>query len=97
MFSIFSKIVINYNRSGMQVMPLSFFLFLFLFFSLSFLRQEDPPRPFLLHPCLRSSDEEVRFLQKCSQILVCCLLPSKDVQSVSLRIVLAEILATKGR
>ncbi|XP_074010629.1 sorting nexin-25 isoform X2 [Numenius arquata] len=58
-------------------------------------RQEDPPRPFLLHPCLRSSDEEVRFLQKCSQILVCCLLPSKDVQSVSLRIVLAEILATK--
>ncbi|OXB76769.1 UNVERIFIED_CONTAM: hypothetical protein H355_016250 [Colinus virginianus] len=58
-------------------------------------RQEDPPRPFLLHPCLRSSDEEVRFLQKCSQILVCCLLPSKDVRSVSLRIVLAEILATK--
>uniref|UniRef100_A0A8C3LL22 Sorting nexin 25 n=1 Tax=Chrysolophus pictus TaxID=9089 RepID=A0A8C3LL22_CHRPC len=58
-------------------------------------RQEDPPRPFLLHPCLRNSDEEVRFLQKCSQILVCCLLPSKDVQSVSLRIVLAEILATK--
>ncbi|XP_068537504.1 sorting nexin-25 isoform X1 [Anas acuta] len=58
-------------------------------------RQEDPPRPFLLHPCLRSSDEEVRFLQKCSQILVYCLLPSKDIQSVSLRIVLAEILATK--
>ncbi|XP_067993052.1 sorting nexin-25 isoform X2 [Melanerpes formicivorus] len=58
-------------------------------------RQEEPPRPFFLHPCLRSSDEEVRFLQKCSQILVCCLLPSKDVQSVSLRIVLAEILATK--
>ncbi|XP_010222272.1 PREDICTED: sorting nexin-25 [Tinamus guttatus] len=58
-------------------------------------RQEDPPKPFLLHSCLRSSDEEVRFLQKCSQILVYCLLPSKDVQSVSLRIVLAEILATK--
>ncbi|XP_058693331.1 sorting nexin-25 isoform X2 [Poecile atricapillus] len=58
-------------------------------------RQEDPPRPFLLHSCLRSSDEEVRFLQKCSQVLVYCLLPSKDVQSVSLRIVLAEILATK--
>lgn len=83
----------------MQVMSLSFFLFLFFLFlfHLSFLRQEDPPRPFLLHPCLRNSDEEVRFLQKCSQILVCCLLPSKDVQSVSLRIVLAEILATKGR
>ncbi|XP_014377170.1 sorting nexin-25 isoform X1 [Alligator sinensis] len=58
-------------------------------------RQEEQPRPFLLHPCLRNSDEEVRFLQKCSQILVCCLLPSKDAQSLSLRIVLAEILATK--
>uniref|UniRef100_A0A7M4DVM5 Sorting nexin 25 n=2 Tax=Crocodylus porosus TaxID=8502 RepID=A0A7M4DVM5_CROPO len=58
-------------------------------------RQEEQPRPFLLHPCLRDSDEEVRFLQKCSQILVCCLLPSKDAQSLSLRIVLAEILATK--
>ncbi|XP_071412425.1 sorting nexin-25 isoform X1 [Pithys albifrons albifrons] len=58
-------------------------------------RQEDPPRSFLLHSCLRSSDEEVRFLQKCAQVLVYCLLPSKDVQSVTLRIVLAEILATK--
>lgn len=68
-----------------------------LFFYFSPSRQEDPPRPFLLHSCLRSSEEEVRFLQKCSQVLVYCLLPSKDVQSVSLRIVLAEILATKGR
>ncbi|XP_062349562.1 sorting nexin-25 isoform X2 [Cinclus cinclus] len=58
-------------------------------------RQEDPPRPFLLHSCLKSAEEEVRFLQKCSHVLVYCLLPSKDVQSVSLRIVLAEILATK--
>uniref|UniRef100_A0A8D0H6R4 Sorting nexin 25 n=1 Tax=Sphenodon punctatus TaxID=8508 RepID=A0A8D0H6R4_SPHPU len=58
-------------------------------------RQEEPPRAFLLHPCLRNSDEEVRFLQTCSQILVCCLLPTKDAQSLSLRIVLAEILATK--
>ncbi|XP_065454008.1 sorting nexin-25 isoform X5 [Chrysemys picta bellii] len=58
-------------------------------------RQEEQPRPFLLHPCLRNSDEEVRFLQSCSQILVYCLLPSKDSQSLSLRIVLADILATK--
>ncbi|XP_043402019.1 sorting nexin-25 isoform X1 [Chelonia mydas] len=57
--------------------------------------QEEQPRPFLLHPCLRNSDEEVRFLQSCSQILVYCLLPSKDAQSLSLRIVLADILATK--
>uniref|UniRef100_A0A8C8SH08 Sorting nexin 25 n=1 Tax=Pelusios castaneus TaxID=367368 RepID=A0A8C8SH08_9SAUR len=58
-------------------------------------RQEEQPRPFLLHPCLRNSDEEVRFLQSCSQILVYCLLPSKDAQSLSLRIVLADILAKK--
>ncbi|XP_072480247.1 sorting nexin-25 isoform X1 [Notamacropus eugenii] len=58
-------------------------------------RQEEPPRPFLLHACLRNSDEEVRFLQTCSRVLVFCLLPSKDVQSLSLRIVLAEILTTK--
>nr|XP_006128544.1 sorting nexin-25 isoform X3 [Pelodiscus sinensis] len=58
-------------------------------------RQEEQPRPFLLHPCLTNSDEEVRFLQSCSQILVYCLLPSKDAQSLSLRIVLADILATK--
>lgn len=71
--------------------------FFFFLFSPFVSRQEEQPRPFLLHPCLRNSDEEVRFLQKCSQILVCCLLPSKDAQSLSLRIVLAEILATKGR
>ncbi|XP_063165806.1 sorting nexin-25 [Candoia aspera] len=58
-------------------------------------RLEEQPRPFLLHPCLRSSEEEARFLQACSQILVYCLLPSKDAQSLSLRIVLAEILAAK--
>nr|XP_028600646.1 sorting nexin-25 isoform X1 [Podarcis muralis] len=58
-------------------------------------RLEEQPRPFLLHPCLRNSDEEARFLQACSQILVYCLLPSKDARSLSLRIVLAEILASK--
>ncbi|XP_072857485.2 sorting nexin-25 isoform X1 [Pogona vitticeps] len=56
---------------------------------------EEQPRPFLLHPCLRNSDEEARFLQACSQILVYCLLPSKDARSLTLRIVLAEILASK--
>ncbi|KAM9623026.1 sorting nexin-25 isoform 2-T2 [Trichechus inunguis] len=58
-------------------------------------RHEEQPRPFVLHACLRSSDDEVRFLQTCSRVLVFCLLPSKDVQSLSLRIVLAEILTTK--
>ncbi|XP_026522935.1 sorting nexin-25 isoform X2 [Notechis scutatus] len=58
-------------------------------------RLEEQPRPFLLHPCLRNSEEEARFLQACAQTLVYCLLPSKDAQSLSLRIVLAEILAAK--
>lgn len=58
-------------------------------------RQEDQPRPFVLHACLRNSAEEIRFLQTCSRVLVCCLLPSKDAQSLSLRIVLAEILTMK--
>ncbi|XP_036155776.1 sorting nexin-25 isoform X2 [Myotis myotis] len=58
-------------------------------------RQEEQPRPFVLHACLRNSAEEVRFLQTCSRVLVFCLLPSKDVQSLSLRIMLAEILTTK--
>lgn len=49
----------------------------------------------MLHACLRNSDDEVRFLQTCSRVLVFCLLPSKDVQSLSLRIMLAEILTTK--
>ncbi|XP_078222260.1 sorting nexin-25 isoform X4 [Callithrix jacchus] len=58
-------------------------------------RHEEQPRPFVLHACLRTSDDEVRFLQTCSRVLVFCLLPSKDVQSLSLRIMLAEILTTK--
>uniref|UniRef100_A0A2K6G7H6 Sorting nexin 25 n=1 Tax=Propithecus coquereli TaxID=379532 RepID=A0A2K6G7H6_PROCO len=58
-------------------------------------RHEEQPRPFVLHACLRNSDDEVRFLQMCSRVLVLCLLPSKDVRSLSLRIMLAEILTTK--
>ncbi|XP_030885792.1 sorting nexin-25 isoform X3 [Leptonychotes weddellii] len=58
-------------------------------------RHEEQPRPFVLHTCLRNSYDEVRFLQMCSRVLVFCLLPSKDVQSLSLHIMLAEILTTK--
>ncbi|XP_037382258.1 sorting nexin-25 isoform X2 [Talpa occidentalis] len=58
-------------------------------------RHEEQPRPFVLHTCLQKSGDEVRFLQMCSRVLVFCLLPSKDVQSLSLRIMLAEILTRK--
>ncbi|XP_075842822.1 sorting nexin-25 isoform X1 [Microtus pennsylvanicus] len=58
-------------------------------------RHEEQPRPFMLHACLKDSRDEVRFLQTCSQVLVFCLLPAKDIQSLSLRIMLAEILTAK--
>ncbi|XP_077000361.1 sorting nexin-25 isoform X2 [Tamandua tetradactyla] len=58
-------------------------------------RHEEQPRPFALHACLRNSDDEVRFLHTCSRVLVFCLLPFKDVHSLSLRLILAEILTTK--
>ncbi|XP_056415889.1 sorting nexin-25 isoform X3 [Hyla sarda] len=58
-------------------------------------RQDEQPRPFALHPCLKNTEEELRFLQTCAQVLVLCLMPTRDAQSRSLRIVLSEILATK--
>ncbi|XP_073498655.1 sorting nexin-25 isoform X2 [Phyllobates terribilis] len=58
-------------------------------------RQDEQPRPFALHPCLKNTEEELQFLQTCAQVLVLCLMPSRDAQSRSLRIVLSEILATK--
>ncbi|XP_068134800.1 sorting nexin-25 isoform X2 [Hyperolius riggenbachi] len=58
-------------------------------------RQDEQPRPFALHPCLKNTEEELRFLQTCAQVLVLCLVPTRDAQSRSLRIVLSEILATK--
>ncbi|KAG7461818.1 hypothetical protein MATL_G00195220 [Megalops atlanticus] len=58
-------------------------------------RQEEPPKPFALHPCLRSPEEELRFLRCCARLLLLCLLPARHARSHSLRTVLAEIIATK--
>ncbi|CAN2388667.1 Sorting nexin C terminal [Pristimantis euphronides] len=58
-------------------------------------RQDEQPRPFALHPCLKTTEDELQFLQTCAQVLVLCLMPTRDAQSRSLRIVLSEILATK--
>ncbi|XP_046878258.1 sorting nexin-25 isoform X2 [Hypomesus transpacificus] len=58
-------------------------------------RLEDPPRPFLLHPCLRSPEEEQRFLRCCARLLLLCLLPARDARSHSLRVVLVEVITTK--
>ncbi|KAJ8383106.1 hypothetical protein SKAU_G00038840 [Synaphobranchus kaupii] len=58
-------------------------------------RQEESPRPFPLHPCLRSPEEELCFLRSCARLLLLCLLPARDARSQSLRVVLVEIIATK--
>ncbi|XP_043920860.1 sorting nexin-25 [Protopterus annectens] len=58
-------------------------------------RQEELQRPMILHSFLRSTEEEISFLRTFSRVLVLCLIPSKDSYSHTLRIVLAEILATK--
>ncbi|KAJ8262199.1 hypothetical protein GJAV_G00163640 [Gymnothorax javanicus] len=58
-------------------------------------RQEDPPKPFPLHACLRSPEEELRFLRSCGRLLTLCLLPARDARSHTLRVVLAEIITTK--
>ncbi|XP_026872922.2 sorting nexin-25 isoform X2 [Electrophorus electricus] len=58
-------------------------------------RQEEFPRPLPLHPCLRSSVEERRFLRCCSRLLVLHLLPARDACSRSLRLVLVEVVAAR--
>uniref|UniRef100_A0AAY4B1K2 Sorting nexin 25 n=1 Tax=Denticeps clupeoides TaxID=299321 RepID=A0AAY4B1K2_9TELE len=58
-------------------------------------KQEDVHKPFPLHPCLRSPEEEQRFLRCCSRLLLLCLLPARDARSHSLRAVLVEIVAMK--
>ncbi|XP_041041983.1 sorting nexin-25 isoform X2 [Carcharodon carcharias] len=58
-------------------------------------QEEQQPKPFPLHPCLKSFEDEDQFLRTCSRVLVLCLLNTKDVASHSLKIVLAEILAMK--
>uniref|UniRef100_A0A672QRS7 Sorting nexin-25-like n=1 Tax=Sinocyclocheilus grahami TaxID=75366 RepID=A0A672QRS7_SINGR len=58
-------------------------------------RLEEVPRPFPLHPCLRSPDEELRFLRCCARLLMLRLLPARDARSRSLRLLLVEVIATK--
>lgn len=58
-------------------------------------RMEDPPKPFLLHPCLQSPEQELRFLRCCARLLLLCLLPARDARSYSLRVVLVEVITTK--
>ncbi|CAB1336974.1 unnamed protein product, partial [Coregonus sp. 'balchen'] len=56
---------------------------------------EELPKPFPLHPCLQSTEEELRFLHCCARLLILCLLPTRDARSYSLRVVLVEVITTK--
>ncbi|XP_062379446.1 sorting nexin-25-like isoform X2 [Sardina pilchardus] len=56
---------------------------------------EDFPRPFALHPCLRSRQEELRFLRCCARLLLLSLLPARHARSPTLRLVLSEVIAVK--
>ncbi|KAL4640544.1 sorting nexin-25-like [Arapaima gigas] len=58
-------------------------------------RQEELAQPFPLHPCLRSAEDELRFLRSCARLLLLCLLPVRHARAHGLRAVLAEVLATK--
>ncbi|XP_065098291.1 sorting nexin-25 [Paramisgurnus dabryanus] len=58
-------------------------------------RLEEIPRPFSLHPCLHSPDDELRFLRCCARLLMLRLLPARDARSRSLRLLLVEVVATK--
>ncbi|XP_063074669.1 sorting nexin-25-like isoform X2 [Engraulis encrasicolus] len=53
------------------------------------------PRPFALHPCLRSHQEELRFLRCCARLLLLSLLPGRQARSPTLRLVLSEVIAIK--
>ena len=59
-------------------------------------RQEELPKPFALHPCLRSPQEELRYLRCCARLLLLSLLPARHTRSPTLRLVLSEVIATKG-
>uniref|UniRef100_A0A8C9SJB7 Sorting nexin 25 n=1 Tax=Scleropages formosus TaxID=113540 RepID=A0A8C9SJB7_SCLFO len=58
-------------------------------------RQEELPQPFPLHPCLRSPEDELRFLRSCARLLLLCLMPVHQARAHGLRAILAEVLATK--
>ncbi|KAK2563095.1 Sorting nexin-25 [Acropora cervicornis] len=53
----------------------------------------DNALPFVLHPCLKSRKEELDYLRKASEVLLCCLLPVKNYRCTMMRNLLREILA----
>lgn len=88
--------VVNITHPMLSLFIIVSFSYVMLHVSLCFCRLEEVPRPFPLHPCLRSPDEELRFLRSCARLLMLRLLPVRDARSRSLRLLLVEVVATKG-
>lgn len=53
----------------------------------------DNALPFVLHPCLKSREDELNYLRKASEVLLYCLLPPKNSRCTAMRYLLREILA----
>ena len=49
--------------------------------------------PFLLHPCLEVKESEIKYLRKCAEALLYCLLPESDSNCGAMRYILREIVA----
>lgn len=50
--------------------------------------------PFLLHPCLKERNSEIKYLRTIGESLIYCLLPDSDSQCDAMRFILREILAS---
>lgn len=91
-----SSVCSQRSMCGAHYLTLHLDVFLHIILSVSFCRLEEVPRPFPLHPCLHSPDDELRFLRCCARLLMLRLLPARDARSRSLRLLLIEVVATKG-
>ena len=49
--------------------------------------------PFLLHPCLKEKNSEIKYLRTIAEAFILCLLPSNDSQCMPMRYILREIIA----
>ncbi|XP_057312986.1 sorting nexin-25-like [Hydractinia symbiolongicarpus] len=49
--------------------------------------------PFLLHPCLKDKDSEIKYLRTCAEVLLFSLLPESNSDCSAMRYILREIVA----
>ena len=51
-------------------------------------------KPFLLHPCLKDHDSEVRYMRLCADCLLVTLLPESDSNCLLMRYIIREVIAS---